>query len=77
MPTPHFCHQCAHFSPLSGTSQGLCRRYPPTSSIIMLPQKHPISHQQTLQPAPICSRPVVEQNDLCGEFTPSSSVLLS
>lgn len=62
------CETCLHFKNLGNNIQGIgeCRRYPPSVSLIAIPD--PISGKAS--PKPISHWPPVRRNHYCGEYTP-------
>lgn len=45
-----------------------CRRYPPTVSVVMIPQKSVMAAGMQLQPSPVSAFPVVQPHLWCGEW---------
>lgn len=60
------CVQC-QFSARLGQDL-VCRRYPPTASVVVLPRQTLQGVQ--MQPQPITSWPMVRSDDACAEFRP-------
>lgn len=68
------CKNCRFFQEASalsaaGTAQGVCRRYPPTTTGIFVPNpNNPIVHAHEWT--------AVKKNDWCGEFERAVSITL-
>ena len=45
-----------------------CRRFPPQVSVVMMPIKNVLTQGATMQPNPVCTFPMVEDDLYCGEY---------
>ena len=70
------CSQCAHFHRLGPDGPTVCRRFPPTACVILLPQRQILTGEIVAQPQPITTWPAVEGGMLCGEFRPSKEIIV-
>lgn len=66
------CANCKFFDQPAGTPEerGLCRRYPPTATVIMQPQRNIAAGGVAMQPCPISVDCPVMATGWCGEFSP-------
>jgi hypothetical protein len=55
------CKHCDH------RVENQCRRFPPQVSVVMVPVKNALTPGATLQPNPVCTFPMVEDDLWCGE----------
>jgi hypothetical protein len=56
------CKHCNH------RHENECRRFPPQVSVIMMPVQSVIGQGPKLQPNPVCTFPMVEDDLWCGEY---------
>lgn len=64
MPPEEKCHLCRFYlGPQDGN--GICRRMPPTVSIVLIPRGQV---QMELVPTPVSSHPNASPQGWCGEF---------
>jgi len=50
-----------------------CRRFPPTATIVMIPQKVVTSAVPSMVPQPLSTFPAVSSDTYCGEYSPRLS----
>ena len=67
------CSTCAHHTDPPGPKVDFvfCRRYPPTVTILLLPQGVGLDGRQQLAPAPLNAYPQLAPTEVCGEFAPN------
>ena len=72
------CGECHHFEELErGSDEGMCLRFPPTASILLVPVQSIMQAQQALAPQNFTAFPSIRKDNRCGEFTPKSRIAIS
>lgn len=51
----------------NGTNQGVCRRYPPFASPMLIPEQNKFTHEVRPQRVDFTTWPVTMSNQWCGE----------
>ncbi len=70
------CAKCIHCGRLS-EADGICTRFPPTATVILVPEVSLMASQPQLVPQNFTAWPNVRMDQFCGEFAARHTVLAS
>lgn len=68
------CDACKWYD-RAGDESGLCKESSPQVAVIMIPQKHMMTGEMSVQPQAICNFPMVPKDCWCGKFQGKISLM--